>query len=293
MAVAAAGSTLGIARGAIIHSANVQAESSCLYLSNSEVVDAVDQIRMTSPRPAVINYSAAGDCSGGGPGCGFTSDDAMKRAANSGITVVVGAGNGASNACGYSPAHVPELLTVAASIAFTDARWAGSNFGPCVDIFAPVLEDGGTSTATAYTSGVAALELQLYPSKNHYEVVAAVIGNASENVLTDVFGSPNRLLYSRRPTFLADIGGGFWTMGPSTRCHWYAVVLGGQPPYTYAWTRNNSTVSSSGTYNSLAGGYEDFGLYLQAWDSVGRTSTAAQWIVIDPSNSQYYCGVPE
>lgn len=294
MAVAAAGSTQGIARGATIHSARVSNNGQCLTLNNSEAVQAIDLIRLYSPRPAIINYSANGTCGGGG--CGYTVDNAMRRAFDAGVLAVVGAGNDSADACDRSPAHVPELLTVGASEAGTDRKYGYSGNGPCVDIFAPVVDGGGTSTATAYTTGVAALELQFFPNKSPSDVMDAIKNNASSGYLDPASlgtGSPNRLLYSRRPTLATDIAGGYWTMGPNTRCNWNALVVGGQPPYTFEWTRGNSTVSTSSIYASLAGGFSDFGLYLQVWDGVGRTATAAQWITIDPNNGQYHCGIPE
>ncbi|TDB81147.1 S8 family peptidase, partial [Micromonospora fluostatini] len=53
-----------------------------------------------------------------------------------GVTVTVPAGNSNANACNFSPASVPTALTVGAT-QMNDSRASFSNWGPCLDIFAP------------------------------------------------------------------------------------------------------------------------------------------------------------
>jgi subtilisin family serine protease len=93
----------------------------------------------------------------------------------------------------------------------TDARSSFSNFGTCVDIFAPgygILSAwfssntatatlSGTSMASPHVAGVAALYKQANPSASATTIRNAIVNNASTNKITNVgTGSPNRLLYS-------------------------------------------------------------------------------------------------
>ena len=182
MAVAAAGTTTGPAKAAIIHAARVDSDCNG-HLSVGASSFAFEFIADYSPRPTVINYSAAGHC--GFFGCGQTVDDAAKYARQKGIAVFVGAGNDNDDACDYTPAHVSELITVGASNS-SDQRAAISNWGTCIDIFAPTPDGGGTSRATAMVTGVAALHLQLYPTATPNQVESAIISKSTQGVLTGV-----------------------------------------------------------------------------------------------------------
>ena len=71
-----------------------------------------------------------------GGGATPTLDDAIRESIDAGVTYVVAAGNSNANACNYSPARVSEAITVGATTS-TDARASYSNFGTCLDVFAP------------------------------------------------------------------------------------------------------------------------------------------------------------
>lgn len=292
MAKAAAGSTTGVARNAIIHSARVNDSGDCGSFSSGAASSAMEFIADYSPRPAIINYSASKDCFG--PFCGFTVDDAAVYARDRGVTVVVSAGNGGDDlvgddACGFSPAHVGSLITVGAT-SVADARHTYSNFGSCVDLFAGVDFGGGTSVAAAVTSGVAALYLQLYPGASPTAVANEVVGKGTFNVLSGLgSGSPNRLLYSRQLELTLGIGGPS-TMGPYSSCTWISVRAGGQPPYSFEWRRDNAVVSVDEVYSGTAGGASSFTLELRVLDGVGRTSSAYHDIAIDPYDTTFQCG---
>ncbi|PYQ48489.1 MAG: serine protease, partial [Acidobacteria bacterium] len=127
-----------------------------------------------------------------------------------GITTVVAAGNDNGDACQKSPARVSGALTVGASTE-TDERAAFSNYGTCVDLFAPgtnVTSDwysspvatavsSGTSESAPFVAGVAALCLEKYPTASPLTVSQTIISQSTLDVLLGIgAGSPNRLLFS-------------------------------------------------------------------------------------------------
>ncbi|KAG7344402.1 peptidase S8/S53 domain containing protein [Nitzschia inconspicua] len=152
----------------------------------------------------VINMSLGG-------GSSSAMNEAVEKARGAGILVVVAAGNnGASDnpfACSYSPASAKSAITVG-SIDNTDTRSSFSNYGDCVDVFAPgrnVLSlsldsdplkgstKSGTSMASPHVAGAAALFYQNFDTPTDAE--NALFGAMASNELNDVrIGSPNKLV---------------------------------------------------------------------------------------------------
>ncbi|WP_240489925.1 S8 family peptidase [Actinomadura atramentaria] len=169
----------------------------------SGVVAGLDWVAEHAVRPAVANLSLGG-------GTSATLDAAIKRAVAAGVTVVVAAGNDGKDACGGSPARVPEALTVGATTR-ADRRADYSNYGTCVDLFAPgsdVTSDwigganatrsaSGTSMASPHAAGAAALVLAAHPQDTPAQVATALTGAADAGVVGNPgTGSPNRLLFT-------------------------------------------------------------------------------------------------
>ncbi|MFD0143129.1 MULTISPECIES: S8 family peptidase [unclassified Streptomyces] len=172
------------------------------------VIAGVDWVTANAVKPAVANMSLGG-------GANTSLDDAVKRSIASGVTYAVAAGNGnflglPARACNYSPARVPEAITVGATDS-ADKRASFSNYGTCVDLFAPGVSItsawkdndtatntiSGTSMATPHTAGVAALYLSANPAATPAQVSTALVNNAtSGKVQNPLSGSPNKLLHS-------------------------------------------------------------------------------------------------
>lgn len=195
-----AGTTVGVAKGATIIAVRVLG---CTGSGPwSQVITGIDWLIANHVKPAVANMSLGG-------GYSEAVNTAVSNAVTAGITMAVSAGNQNLNACNYSPASTPSALTVAATTR-VDARAPFSNYGACVDLFAPgtdiyssVMNGGyeswnGTSMSAPHVSGVAALFLAANPAATPAEVNAAILDGATLDGVTDAMtGSPNRLLYNQ------------------------------------------------------------------------------------------------
>ena len=196
------GSTYGVAKSALLRGVRVLNCSGSG--SNSGVIAGVDWVRQNHIAPAVANMSLGG-------GISSALDTAVNNLHNANVTIAVAAGNSNANACNSSPARAANAITVGSTTS-TDARSSFSNFGTCLDIFAPgssILSAwftsntatatlSGTSMASPHVAGVAALYKQANPSASSTTIRNAIVNNATTNVVTNAgTGSPNRLLYSR------------------------------------------------------------------------------------------------
>ena len=149
----------------------------------------------------VVNMSLGG-------GASSVLDAAVARLVDTGITVAVAAGNEAQAACNVSPAREPSAITVGATDRYDSRAWF-SNYGSCVDIFAPGVDIigaglgsstdsasmSGTSMASPHVAGAAALVLSAYPSLSPAEVNDVLTGDATPDAIAGPgVGSPNLLL---------------------------------------------------------------------------------------------------
>ncbi|HEX7313923.1 MAG TPA: S8 family peptidase [Pyrinomonadaceae bacterium] len=195
------GSTYGVAKSVSLRAVRVLNCSGSG--TTSGVIAGVNWVAANRQLPAVANMSLGG-------GASSALDTAVNNAINAGVTFAVAAGNENQNACNVSPARTAAAITVGSTTS-TDARSSFSNWGTCVDIFAPgssitsawatsntaTATISGTSMASPHVAGVAALYLQGHTTASNATVRNAIVNGATTNVLTGIgTGSPNRLLYS-------------------------------------------------------------------------------------------------
>jgi serine protease len=169
--------------------------------SNSGVIAGIDWVTANHVSPAVANMSLGG-------GASTATDNAVNAAVASGVTMAVAAGNDNADACGFSPARAANAITVGSTTS-SDARSSFSNFGTCLDIYAPgssitstwstsnsaTNTISGTSMASPHVAGVAALYLDDNPNATPAQVQVAIENAAIPNKVTDPkAGSPNLLL---------------------------------------------------------------------------------------------------
>ncbi len=208
------GTLYGVAKGVTLHSVRVAGCSgSATPADAAAAVDWVTETflahqkgKATSRWRAVIDLGL--DFSGTATGL----NQAIYRAMDAGITVVAGAGDAGADRClPLQPVlSVPEAIVVGA-MGSSGARASSSNFGACVDLFAPGVDVpaataagdtsqgllSGTGAAAAYVAGVAALFLEAHPDATPGQVQRALTAYATAGAVSDPgAGSPDRLLYS-------------------------------------------------------------------------------------------------
>lgn len=202
-----AGSTFGVAKRARIVAVRV--------LNNrgsgtaEQVIKGIDWVTRNARKPAVANLSL-------GSGYYAPINAAVARSIRSGITYTVAAGNEGANACHFSPASTPTAITVgstgnwARSNPVTDRRSSFSNYGRCLDIFAPgalirsswntstraTLTISGTSMAAPHVAGAAARYLSWHRKASPAAVRSYLMTKSTKGAVRgDGPGSPDRLLF--------------------------------------------------------------------------------------------------
>lgn len=195
------GSIYGVAKQATVHPIRVLGCSGSG--SYSSIIDALNWIKANAQKPAVVNMSLGGSQS-------QILNSAVNELVQSGIPVIVSAGNDRRDSCNASPASAELAITVGATNK-TDQLASFSNYGQCVDILAPgnnIVSAGyqgdnaattlsGTSMAAPHVAGVVAQMLARDPGSPFETIKSSIISNAKNNQISGLpQGTPNKLLES-------------------------------------------------------------------------------------------------
>lgn len=216
VASVAAGERLGVAKEANIWSVRV---FDCFGESTSGgLITALDWIAGNAKGPSVVNLSLAGR------GRSNATAIAVRALLNTGVSVVAAAGNDNEDACDYNPANILGVTTVGA-LAPGDKRayfpgWWGSNWGRCLNLFAPganievagaandwvSVKSGGTSMAAPHVAGVIALYLETNPTASTEELRSSLFSTATDTEIVNAgVGSPSAIVHSFASDVLAPV----------------------------------------------------------------------------------------
>ncbi|MCT7945494.1 S8 family peptidase [Shewanella septentrionalis] len=268
------GSTYGVAKN--VNVVGVRVLNCSGSGSNSGVIAGINWVKNNASGPAVANMSLGG-------GASQATDDAVNAAVAAGITFVVAAGNDNSNACNYSPARAADAITVGSTTS-NDSRSSFSNYGTCLDIYAPgssitsswytsnsaTNTISGTSMASPHVAGVAALYLDENPNLSPAQVTNLLKTRATADKVTDAkTGSPNKLLFS-----LASDDGGCGNNCPVDETplqnNLGIAISGATGSATYYYIDVPANAASLGI--NLAGGSGDADIYVSQGQKPTTTS---------------------
>ncbi|GAA2720941.1 MULTISPECIES: S8 family peptidase [Streptomyces] len=196
------GATYGVARRATLVSVRVldcQGRG-----TTSGILSGLDWVATNAPAASVLNASLVGPLS-------RSMDSAVDNVASRGVPPLVAAGNSNDSACTHSPGAALTALAVGATNRM-DQMTDFTSYGPCARIMAPgedIVSDrvgggstvkSGTSQATPFTTGVAALYKARNPSATSSAVINWLLAQSTKDTVTDLKpGTPNRLLYTGNP----------------------------------------------------------------------------------------------
>jgi subtilisin family serine protease len=194
---------VGVAPGAPVTAVKVLGCNGSGSLSG--IIAGIDWVTANAVKPAVANLSLGGPASD-------ALDQAVRNSAASGIVYSVAAGNDGGNACNVSPARVGGTAGVvtAAATDSADQEASFSDFGPCVDLWAPGVgivstsakggteSMSGTSMSAPHVAGTAALYLSSHPTASPAAVEAALKSASVGTGTKSKDGRPIRLVYAGR-----------------------------------------------------------------------------------------------
>jgi PKD repeat protein len=274
--------------------------------SFSGVIAGMDWVVSDAKGPSVANMSLSG-------GASTAVNDAVKRMYDAGIAVVVAAGNGnrggrEDDACKYSPASAPQAFTVGATNS-TDTKTSWSNYGNCVNIFAPGASItsawytsnsatntiSGTSMASPHVAGAAALYFQSNPGASAQQIYDLLTEYSTKNIVNSSKTTSNHLVYTLGEG--GDDGGGDGDNQPPVAEFTYNVndlsvsfdASASIDPdgsiVNYAWNFGDGTTGSGATASHTYETAGTFSVTLTVTDNEGATDTKSQNVTVSESSS--------
>ncbi|GGK07421.1 hypothetical protein GCM10010123_41690 [Pilimelia anulata] len=198
------GKTVGVAKKAKVVALRMLGTNCTGNGPDSAGVEAIDWITKNGVKPAVVNMSWTFDDA-------HLGDTALANSIAAGFVYVAAAGNSNTDGCSTGPGGVAKDVLNVGATSRNDARASFSNYGTCLDIFAPgdnipsashssdtgSATMSGTSMAAPHVTGVVALYLQRHPQANQAEVTKALTDSAIKGKVTNPgSGSPNLLVYT-------------------------------------------------------------------------------------------------
>ncbi|MEU7935696.1 fibronectin type III domain-containing protein [Micromonospora echinofusca] len=211
-----AGSTSGVAKG--VNIVPVKVFGCTGKARNDSVVTGIEWVARNAEKPAVVNLSF---------GVSGRDKARVKRSVESLIrqklTVVTSAGNTNSNACLQAPKDVPGVIVVGGTarggapgypdVRLDEGAGRGSNYGSCVDIWAPganittadkngalsTIPVKGTSLSAGMVSGAAAIVLAAHPGYGPAEVEQALVDASTKGVVANTNSARDGLLFIEQP----------------------------------------------------------------------------------------------
>lgn len=292
----AGGTTYGIMKTATMHAVRVL---DCAGSgTTTSVVNGINWVINNAVQPAVSNMSIGGPAS-------TAIDNATNNMVAAGVVSPVAAGNSNANACNSSPSRAANAITVGATT-ITDARASFSNFGTCLDIFAPgqnIKSDwigsntatntiSGTSMASPHVAGAAALYRSFNPTHTATQVANALTSNATAGKVTNPgAGSPNLLLY------MGFIGGGPPNQNPVADFTYSCVPRVPPPGFEcsfdgssssdpdgtvtgWSWTSPGKATKSGVTTSYVFPAAGTYSVTLTVTDNNGGTNSQTQSVVV-------------
>jgi hypothetical protein len=249
-----AGSQYGVAKTARV--VGVRVLSCTGSGTTTDIVQGIDFVsgnQGNTQGPDVANMSLGG-------GVNTALDNAVANSIAAGVVYAIAAGNSNIDACNFSPARTPNAITVGATQQ-NDARASFSNFGTCLDIFAPGVSItsawftsntatntiSGTSMASPHVAGAAALIRGQNPGMTPQQVRDAMVNAATTGVVTSPgTGSPNRLLFVGGAAPPPPPGQTVFFDNFETATGWVTNPNGTDTATTGAWQRADPAGTSSG-----------------------------------------------
>ncbi len=296
------GATYGVAKGVQLYPVRVLDCNGSG--TTSGVIAGVDWVTANHVKPAVANMSLGGSASS-------SLDTAVSNSINAGVFYAVAAGNDNRDACNYSPARVAAAMTVGSTTS-SDARSSFSNYGTCVDIFAPgssitstwytsntaTNTISGTSMASPHVAGAGALALAANPSATPSQVTSTILNAATSGKLSGIgTGSPNLLLYTLFGGAPADnppVASFTYSCSGLTCSFDGSASTDDNGITSYTWNFGDGTSGSGVTVSKTYSASGTYSVTLTVKDTANQTNSQTKSVTVSSgapcTNCEYYTG---